>query len=63
MQYFIVYFDAADHALNRVGPFPSSDAAVNAAIDKHGMPDNAVLPSEVLPASEVAGWLPLVAIQ
>ena len=63
MQFFIVYYDAADYALNRVGPFPSCDAAVDAAIEQHGMPADAVLPSEVLPADEVADWLPLVTVQ
>lgn len=63
MQFFIVYFDATDAALNRVGPFRSCDAAVDAACEMRGMPEGAVLPSEVLPANEVADWLPLVTIQ
>lgn len=63
MQFFIVYFDATDAAMNRVGPFPSCDAAVDAACALHGMPEGAVLPSEVLPADEVSDWLPLVTVQ
>ena len=50
-------------AINRVGPFDDIDKAVDAACIKLGMPDNAVLPSEVLPANEVADYLPLVTVQ
>lgn len=63
MQYFIVYFDASDAAINRVGPFQCFDTAIGAACDLRGMPENAVLPSEVRPANEVASFLPLVTIQ
>lgn len=63
MPYFIVYFDELDAALNRVGPFADFDKAIDAACELHGMPDKAVLPSEVRPASEVPDMLPLVTIQ
>jgi len=63
MQYFVVYFDAADYAINRVGPFDSTDAAVNAALARHGMPDDAVLPSEICEAVDVDPSLPLITIQ
>ena len=62
MSLYIVYFDASDNALNRVGPFASHDAAIAAAVAKLGMPDEAVLPSEILPAIETPNSLSLVLV-
>jgi hypothetical protein len=63
MHYFIMYFDATDAALNRVGPFTDFDTAIDAACQLHGMPKGASLPSEVRPAYQVPDYLPLVTIQ
>ena len=63
MQYFIVYYDAADIALNQVGPFTDFDKALEAAIAKQGMPADAVLPSEVMPAADVPAGLSGLTIQ